>query len=382
MMSPFFSPTSGKGSSFYSSPLPEPSTSLGSNSNGIAGNNNNNGKNDYYISPPGSAQSSTMPLPAPPSTASSSLIANLFRQVGDQDTPFADETAEPSQSIPVPPVVPQQRLSFSDETGDNNKNNSLPGEQQRPPLPPITSSTSDKGQNTTNANTLSSAKSNDSDANRPPSISIPKASSRDTNPNPVPNPSSTPTSRLQPQQSEETSSKKRRSTKKANENENNNTNSSPPSTSASLKESIQEHRRSRAGSRANPLLTKKDPVIFGSYLLKVGSFFPSVKRRWFELTDDFVIRYWTDATKKSLKGSLNVRNIKDVGKLERDNWFEWKTDSKSVHGGNFRLHCESPELYQAWNEHLLNCGVKIPHYKSIHPKNTPNSTPTKDPNKR
>jgi hypothetical protein len=110
--------------------------------------------------------------------------------------------------------------------------------------------------------------------------------------------------------------------------------------------------------------TKNGPVVFASYLLKVGSFFPSVKRRWFSLTDDQVIRYWRDATCKELKGSLNIKNIKEVTKLERDNWFEWKTDG-NIHKGGFRLHCESPELYLAWNEHLINLGVAISHHKPL-----------------
>jgi hypothetical protein len=134
--------------------------------------------------------------------------------------------------------------------------------------------------------------------------------------------------------------------------------------SSSVSTSQKRMSRGNSSSHLSPMptpcspYTKNGPVIFASYLLKVGSFFPSVKRRWFSLTDDQVIRYWRDATCKELKGSLNIKNIKEVTKLERDNWFEWKTDG-NIHKGGFRLHCESPELYLAWNEHLINLGVTI-----------------------
>lgn len=127
-------------------------------------------------------------------------------------------------------------------------------------------------------------------------------------------------------------------------------------------------RRSKTPKASDPTLSPSalippslrydyNPVLFASYLNKVGSFFPTVKRRWFQLTDDHILRYWRNDECKEQKGMLRIINIKKVSKLERDNWFEWKTESR-IHGGNFRLQCDSPELYMKWNEILYKCGVK------------------------
>jgi hypothetical protein len=100
-----------------------------------------------------------------------------------------------------------------------------------------------------------------------------------------------------------------------------------------------------------------NPILLSSYLSKVGSFFPSVKKRWFQLTDDKMIRYWTNEKCTTLKGILRIINIRKVTKLERDNWFEWICDD-SIHGGNFRLQCDNPEIYMKWNEMLFEHGVR------------------------
>jgi hypothetical protein len=41
-----------------------------------------------------------------------------------------------------------------------------------------------------------------------------------------------------------------------------------------------------------------------------------------------------------------------------DHWFEWFTVS-NVHGGKFKLHCKSSEIYQQWAIHLHKCGVPV-----------------------
>jgi hypothetical protein len=97
---------------------------------------------------------------------------------------------------------------------------------------------------------------------------------------------------------------------------------------------------------------------YGSYLLKVGSFFPTIRKRWFYLSEDQYIRYYVDESMAVCKGELHAKNIRSVGPLSLDNWFEWKTDSH-IHGGRFRLRCETPDIYYTWINYLRRCGVVI-----------------------
>lgn len=133
--------------------------------------------------------------------------------------------------------------------------------------------------------------------------------------------------------------------------------STPPPPGPLIKKSQSQN------SLQSPKLIPRSPahqelMKFGSHLLKVGSFFPTIRRRWFQLSDDQFIRYYVDESMSVCKGEFEARNIKQVSPLSLDNWFEWKTDSH-VHGGIFRLRCDSPELYYTWTNYLRRCGVVI-----------------------
>jgi hypothetical protein len=127
--------------------------------------------------------------------------------------------------------------------------------------------------------------------------------------------------------------------------------SSPSSSSTQLVTSIPK------SPRPPPALMSAN-MKFGSSLRKVGSFIPSIHRRWFQLTEDKYIRYYVDESKSNLKGEFQTSDIKCVSSLSLDNWFEWKMDS-SIHGGLFKLRCDSPDIYYSWINYLRRCGVVI-----------------------
>jgi molecular chaperone DnaK (HSP70)/GTPase SAR1 family protein len=106
-----------------------------------------------------------------------------------------------------------------------------------------------------------------------------------------------------------------------------------------------------------PVYSANDALKHGSYMIKVGSFFKTHRRRWFQLTEDKMIRYYTDEKMHWLKGEFPVSAILAVSRLTEDNWFDWKTKDE-VHDGVFKLKCDVPSVYNIWCEYLRKCGVK------------------------
>jgi molecular chaperone DnaK (HSP70)/GTPase SAR1 family protein len=106
-----------------------------------------------------------------------------------------------------------------------------------------------------------------------------------------------------------------------------------------------------------PVYSANVALKHGSYMVKVGSWFKTHRRRWFQLTEDKIIRYYTDDTMTWQKGEFPVSAILAVSRLTEDNWFDWKMKD-DVHDGVFKLKCDIPSIYTIWCEYLRKCGVK------------------------
>jgi hypothetical protein len=130
-----------------------------------------------------------------------------------------------------------------------------------------------------------------------------------------------------------------------NDDEDNESNKKTPSTSPMMRALLQ-------GMGLCPI-----KVIYGSYLKKVGSFIPSVRNRWFQFTDDGIIRYYTDQKCTKMKGEFHCMEILSMTELRNDNKFEWIT--YDCHKGKFEMQCETKEIYFRWKGFLTITGVLI-----------------------
>jgi hypothetical protein len=98
-------------------------------------------------------------------------------------------------------------------------------------------------------------------------------------------------------------------------------------------------------------------VLRSSWLYKIGSFFPSEKRRWFVMEGGSV-SYYTNETRTVKKGQFDVQEVVGVTALVVPA-MTFSIITSGVHGGIFKCRCSSQEDYDGWVAAFRRCGLSV-----------------------